>query len=72
MSYKLVEDYIRNTVSIQPIINIYRDNTDMTHYLAMRVAGETLYALASTVGEANESALRVRIDGTTYSIKTQR
>ncbi len=65
-------DYIRNSVSIQPTINIYRDNTDMTHYLAMRVAGETLYALASTVGEANESALRVRIDGTTYSIKTQR
>ncbi len=71
-SFTATIDYIINAAVKQSPINIYRDNTAMSHYLAMRVGGETLYALASTVGEANESALRVRIDGTTYSIKTQR
>lgn len=69
---KVEFDWIRNSAVTQTPISIYKDNTGMSHYLAMRTGGETLYALASTVGEANESAIRVRIDGTTYSIKTQR
>lgn len=53
-------------------INVYKDNTGMTHYIAVRANGETLYVPCGTVGDAKQTPIRVQIGGTTYSVLSQR
>lgn len=53
-------------------INVYKDNAGMTHYIAVRANGETLYVPCGTVGDAKQTPIRVQIGGTTYSVLSQR
>ena len=54
------------------IVNTYLDNTDMTHYLGMGIESDVVYSKIGAVGSANQTDVRVHIDGNTYSLLTYR
>ena len=53
-------------------INVYKDNTGMSHYIAVRNENETLYVPVAAVGSPNQTPIRVQIGGTTYAVLSQR
>ncbi len=53
-------------------VEVYKDNTSMTHSIGMRIDGVTVYAAVGATDHANATPVRVRIGGTTYAILSQR
>lgn len=56
---------------VSTAITLYDDTADLpspTDFLAVRIGGSTAYAGLATVGDPNESDMRVRKGGTTYSV----